>query len=256
MIRKSQGGRLMKVLKKIRFIPLFLAAFMIAACLQPMPAEAAVSVKEGTYILCSGVGGNKVLDIAKASKANRANAQIYTSNNSNAQKFKIEKVGNYYRIVNVNSGKVLDVAGGSKSNKANVQQYTWNGSKAQLWKFESAGNGAYYIINVKSGKALDVSGGKAINKKNVQQYTANKSKAQKWTLKATKANKTTSSSTSTSAESSNSKPKTYVGSSKATKFHLSTCVEVKNINPENLVTYSSRQDAINHLKEPCKVCKP
>lgn len=48
----------------------------------------------------------------------------------------------------------------------------------------------------------------------------------------------------------------YCGSKNSDVFHLSTCGSVSQISPENLVTYSSREDAIRRGKRPCKKCKP
>lgn len=48
----------------------------------------------------------------------------------------------------------------------------------------------------------------------------------------------------------------YCGSKNSDVFHLSTCGSVSQISPENLVIYSSREDAISQGKRPCKKCNP
>jgi hypothetical protein len=48
----------------------------------------------------------------------------------------------------------------------------------------------------------------------------------------------------------------YVGSKKSKVFHKSDCRWVGKITPENLVGYSSRENAIKTGKKPCKRCKP
>lgn len=48
----------------------------------------------------------------------------------------------------------------------------------------------------------------------------------------------------------------YCGSKNSDVFHLSTCGSASQISPENMVTYSSREDAINQGKRPCKKCNP
>ncbi|MBN1805099.1 MAG: hypothetical protein JW837_07600 [Sedimentisphaerales bacterium] len=48
----------------------------------------------------------------------------------------------------------------------------------------------------------------------------------------------------------------YVSSKNSKVFHTPRCRSVKRINPENLVTYGSREEAIRAGKRPCKVCKP
>jgi len=48
-----------------------------------------------------------------------------------------------------------------------------------------------------------------------------------------------------------------VASKNSDKYHLSSCGLVKNIKPENLVTYDSPEDAaLAGAVSPCGVCKP
>ena len=48
----------------------------------------------------------------------------------------------------------------------------------------------------------------------------------------------------------------YVSSKNSRVFHGPRCRSAKRINPENLVTYSSRIEAVQAGKRPCKVCRP
>jgi hypothetical protein len=48
----------------------------------------------------------------------------------------------------------------------------------------------------------------------------------------------------------------YVASKNSKVFHKHDCIWVKRIKPENLVGYSSRDEAINAGKKPCKQCNP
>ena len=48
----------------------------------------------------------------------------------------------------------------------------------------------------------------------------------------------------------------YVASSSSDIFHKSDCQWAKNISPENLVIYPSREHALKAGKRPCKWCKP
>jgi methylphosphotriester-DNA--protein-cysteine methyltransferase len=48
----------------------------------------------------------------------------------------------------------------------------------------------------------------------------------------------------------------YVGSKKSDKYHELTCRYVKSINPENLVQFTSKEDAESKGCVPCKGCKP
>jgi len=48
----------------------------------------------------------------------------------------------------------------------------------------------------------------------------------------------------------------YVASSSSDIFHKPDCRWAKNISPENLVTYKTREQAVKAGKRPCKWCKP
>ena len=141
-------------------------------------------IKDGTYQLTPKHATNMRLDINGASKENGANAQIYKSNNTNAQKFTFKHLGdNYYSITCVASGKALDVNGGSSKKGTNVQQWNKNDSKAQKWKIESAGSGYYYLIPATNeALCLDVSGSGTKDKTNVLVWTNNKQNNQKWKI--------------------------------------------------------------------------
>lgn len=145
--------------------------------------EDSQKIQEGVYTIQSALDANKVLDVLNGSKSNGGNIQIYSSNGTPAQKFKIESAGNgNYRIRNVNSGMVLDVTNAGLDAGTNVQQWMSNGTFAQQWRFVDAGNGYYYIQSVCNGLYLDVSAGSTKNGTNVQVYTANQSTAQKFKL--------------------------------------------------------------------------
>jgi hypothetical protein len=48
----------------------------------------------------------------------------------------------------------------------------------------------------------------------------------------------------------------YVASKNSSVFHKPDCIWAKKIKPENLVGYSSRDEAINAGKRPCRQCNP
>lgn len=102
-----------------------------------------VSITTGVSMIITSVANKKlVTDVTSASTANGARVQLYSSNNTNAQKYRFESIGNgTYKIVNVNSGKVLDVSGGSTANGAALQQYTNNNTVAQQWTVRNYGSG-------------------------------------------------------------------------------------------------------------------
>lgn len=140
-------------------------------------------IAEGEYTIRSAVRDNAVIDVAGGSAANGTNIQIYSNNDSGAQKWKIVNNGDgSYAIKNVASGNALDVAGGSVKNGANVQSFSYNGSCAQKWHIRRNDDGSYAFYSTCSGRVLDVAGGSGSDGANIQMYRPNGSLAQKWYL--------------------------------------------------------------------------
>ena len=140
-------------------------------------------IKDGIYTISSSLDENKVLDIAKPNNQSSSNLQLWTRNNTLAQKFKITYAGEgYYEIEACCSGNVLDVAGSGSKSGTNVWQYQKNNSNAQRWLLKSADNGYYYIISKCNGLYLDVSGAKTRNGTNIQVWAFNGTKAQKFKI--------------------------------------------------------------------------
>ena len=48
----------------------------------------------------------------------------------------------------------------------------------------------------------------------------------------------------------------YYASAKSDKFHYPWCTWAKEIKPENLIVFESREDALKAGYVPCKVCEP
>ena len=81
-----------------------------------------VNIATGVSMIITSVANKKlVTDVTGASTANGARVQLYSSNNTNAQKYRFGSIGNgTYKIINANSGKVLDVSGGSTANGGGI----------------------------------------------------------------------------------------------------------------------------------------
>lgn len=74
------------------------------------------------------------------------NAQIWTKNDANNQRFTLEYLDNgYYKIVNVKSKKVLDVNGSGQADGTNV-----------LEKPIQQGNIEWYVIECEDGRRLQL----------------------------------------------------------------------------------------------------
>lgn len=141
-----------------------------------------VNIATGVSMIITSVANKKlVTDVAGASTANGARVQLYSSNNTNAQKYRFESIGNgTYKIVNINSGKMLDVAGGSTANGAALQQYTSNNTVAQQWTVRNYGSGKIALVSVNANKAVDIPGGNAVQQAQLQLYSPNGTVAQQW----------------------------------------------------------------------------
>ncbi len=142
------------------------------------------TIADGYYELESALASNMVVEVQGGKSLDSTNVQLYNRNNSAAQQFYVEYVGNGYYIIRSAgaNNKVLDVEGGSADSGANVQIYTSNDSIAQRWFISDAGGGYYYIINQAGWKYLDVYGGNTANGTNIQVYNGNERNSQKFKL--------------------------------------------------------------------------
>ena len=141
------------------------------------------AINDGVYKISNSQNTNYVLDIASSSKNNGANVQLYLSNGTSAQAFKVTHDSQgYVTFTNVNSGKVIDVSDGKAINGKNIQQYASNGSRAQKWIVKKSNLGYTIISALDSNYVLDLNGGKVVNSRNIQLYQSNGSTAQQWTF--------------------------------------------------------------------------
>ena len=145
-------------------------------------SSSAASIATGVSMIITSVANKKlVTDVTGASTANGARVQLYSSNNTNAQKYRFESIGNgTYKIINANSGKVLDVSGGSTANGAALQQYTSNNTVAQQWTVRNYGSGRIALVSVNANKAVDIPDGNAVQQAQLQLYSPNGTVAQQW----------------------------------------------------------------------------
>ena len=148
-----------------------------------MPAAPSSVQTNTAFRISSALNGSKVIDVSGASHDDGAKVQIFSWNQSDAQLFVLNEVGNgLYEIENVESGKVVEVGNGLTANGSKINQYSRNGTVSQHWNIIDRGNESYSFINCNSGKALDVPNGVASDYAQLQVYDANKSDAQCWML--------------------------------------------------------------------------
>ena len=166
-------------MKKLRYLVLALVLFLVFG----INVNAASNpIKNGIYTISSGINNDFSLDANGGVIKKGTNIQLYKSNTSLAQQWKVTYLKNgYYSIVSAKNNRfALDVAGGKKKKGTNVQLWKSNKSNAQQWLLKDAGGGYYYIISRSSGLYLDAKGGKAKNKTNIQVWTGNKKSSQKF----------------------------------------------------------------------------
>jgi hypothetical protein len=141
-------------------------------------------IVSGSIYKLINVNSGKALDVAQSGTDNGTNVQIFRDNNTKAQKWCIQDMGNdTYKLISMLSGKVLDVNHSGTVNGTNVQIWDDNGSTAQRWRLQAIDNGRVYkLLNIISQKALDVDHSGKNDGTNVQIWTDNGTTAQQWQL--------------------------------------------------------------------------
>ena len=147
-------------------------------------AEPVLDVFGGRYTIACRKDSNYVIDIAGGSTAAGANAQLYKSNGTDAQKFDIVYSGSgYYRLVNKKSGLVLTVKDDSAVSGANVEQRAWQGLNGQRWWLKYNEEDGTVTMRNRLGTYLHLTSNKVQNGTNICAKTEAATTAQRWRLK-------------------------------------------------------------------------
>lgn len=117
---------------------------------------------------------SKCVDNQYGRAANGNKIQLYTCNNTNAQKWTVQSNGS---IMNAN-GYCLDAQAGGRTAGTHVQLYQCNSTGAQAWKVNTNGT----ITNPQSGLCLDDKHSGTADGTQIWLWTCNGTAAQKWTL--------------------------------------------------------------------------
>lgn len=170
------------------------------AALDALAARHAAAVADGTYAIASSASqaANQrgVLDVQGASAAGGATIQLYASNGTGAQRWRVtHDDAGYVTFINVASGLALDVQWGNSAAGTPVQQYTPNGSWSQKWIVisldEESGSGTtatafptrcIIVSALAPNIALDLRGGSIASTTPVQIWDSNHSAAQTFTF--------------------------------------------------------------------------
>ena len=210
--------------------------------------KAEKTISDGMYTIKSAINNNFALDISSGSKSNCANAQLYTYNGTNAQKFNVKYLENgYYSLTAVHSGKVLDVASGSKKSGTNVQQYDSNNTDAQKWIISKNSDGTYSIISKCNNLYLDVQSASAKNGSNIQVYSGNGTKAQKFIFES-KSNNTTSGNNNTVKAEKTISDGTYTIKSAINTKYVFDIIYASGANGANLQLFQDSAVAQQRFK--------
>ena len=170
------------------------------AALDALAAQHAAAVADGTYAIASSASqaANQrgVLDVQGASAAGGATIQLYASNGTGAQRWRVthDDTG-YVTFINVASGLALDVQWGNSAAGTPVQQYAPNGSWSQKWIVisldEESGSDTtatafptrcIIVSALAPNIALDLRGGSIASTTPVQIWDSNHSAAQTFTF--------------------------------------------------------------------------
>lgn len=146
--------------------------------------------RTGDYYIIRHIASNLVLDVVGGSVANGSQIQLYSFNDSCAQKWYFTVNGDNYTIKSVCSNKSLDIPD-NRSNVAGlkVQIYDSNNSGAQKFVMKDLSaapiaNNAY-VLKTTGGKVLDAEGGLVSNGAKLQIYDANYDRGQLYAVTRT-----------------------------------------------------------------------
>ncbi|MFD3515763.1 PQQ-dependent sugar dehydrogenase [Streptomyces sp. NPDC058657] len=118
-----------------------------------------------------GIGG-KCADVANGASADGTQIQLWTCNQSAAQKW--TATDDTLRAL----GKCMDISGGGSADGTKVQLYGCNGTGAQKWVPQADGT----LKNPQSGKCLDAAGVSSADGTKLHLWTCHTGANQKWTL--------------------------------------------------------------------------
>lgn len=158
-----------------------------------------MAIADGLYEMRSMLLTKMCADVAGGSAVRGANVQLYSSNDSNAQKYHlVEESAGQWSIQSAQSKLYVDVSKNVAANGANIQQWTDNDSRAQRWNLIETGDSVTidgyecsvvtlgsYVTTDGATYVMDVRGAMSTNKTNIQIYTANGSPAQQFALMPT-----------------------------------------------------------------------
>ena len=138
------------------------------------------AVVDGYYSIASRLNKGKVIDVADGLSVNGTNVQLYDTNKSNAQIFRVRALDDgTYQITNAASGKAVTPRDGEAYTGNNVELWTVDNSAGQRWRL-TMGESGLEIRSAVGDVVIDVLDAKTDNGTNIQLHTPNGNKAQAW----------------------------------------------------------------------------
>ena len=133
------------------------------------------SLADGIYTIHAVSLNSTVMDVPSASTASGTTMQLWSSNNSFAQRFQVVRLGRgLYRIRTAASGGWLTDDGGSLVQSGSSATAA---SDANTW--QAVWNGSYYSLkNVATGRVIDLAGGSVAKGSKFQTRSASKATSQ------------------------------------------------------------------------------
>lgn len=158
--------------------------FLLSANSGDLASAHVNDLPDGTYRFAPFARNAASLDARAGGTANGTPVQIYASNDTDAQVWKVtHDADGYVIITNLKSGLVLDLPAASTSNGTKLQLWTSNNTLAQRWIAVAQSDGSIVLLSAADPtKALDLPAASTADNTPVQLYTANNTKAQRWTF--------------------------------------------------------------------------
>jgi beta-glucanase (GH16 family) len=141
----------------------------------------------GTHTLTPQHATGKRMDLASANTSNGNKVQIWTANNTGAQRWAFSNAGvtpsGNYNIASSLGAACLDVAGAGTANGTRVQIYQCNGTAAQSWNAVNVGGSVYELRPANApGSCLDVTGVSTTDGTQLQIWQCGGGANQRWSI--------------------------------------------------------------------------
>ena len=134
----------------------------------------ATLLNDGLYLMATALDTSKIIDIKSGSTAEGATAQLWSRNNTLAQKWVVTRQSDgSFSFMNANSGRYLADSDG-------VLMHADSPSSVASWNVVASDAGGLSLVNVGTGRALDVKGGKKTAGTVVNMHRSNGTAAQSW----------------------------------------------------------------------------